>query len=104
GVMEHADAVANAVANAVAADAGIEASNEAGVDPDPGVDGVLHWPGGAGQPGRRPDSALPGLVEQLEARLDEVAGVPAWSMDETELPDTLGRVAVLQARLDELSS
>src|SRR5690625_2635695 len=78
---------------AATADASIEA----------GVDDIAHWPGDAGQ-ARRSVSVLPAMVERLEAGLDEVAGVPAWSMDETELPDTLGRIATVQARLDELSS
>ena len=85
--MEHTDAVAT----------GDDA------DLDRGVDDIAHWPGDAGQ-ARRSVSVLPAMVERLEAGLDEVAGVPAWSMDETELPDTLGRIATVQARLDELSS
>ena len=72
--MEHADAV----------DTGDDA------DLDRGVDDIAHWPGGAGQ-ARRSGSVLPAMVEHLEGLLDGAAGVPAWSMDETELPDTLGR-------------
>src|SRR5699024_2122108 len=49
-------------------------------------------------------SALPAMVERVETLLDAAAGVPAWSMDDRELTDVLGRIAAIQSRLDELSS
>lgn len=86
-------------------DANTDAST--GTDTGAGVDDVVHWPdapGDVAESKRRSVSALPAMVEQIETLLDEAAGVPAWSMDDTELTDVLGRVATLQARLDELSS
>lgn len=82
-----------------------ETASESGVA---GVDQVAHWPaddaGGTRSSARGSISAIPAMLEQLEALLDGVAGVPAWSMDDAELTDILGRVAVVQTRLDELSS